>query len=86
MLQDCHLNPSWMPSLEKIVDKIQTLSKIHDSFRLWITLKETPKFPRFILEKSIKFAFEPILSIRENLIKIYKTTTEEELNNCSKPR
>ena len=44
LLQNCHLSPSWMPTLDRIIDNF-TPDKVHRDFRLWLTSMPTPKFP-----------------------------------------
>jgi dynein heavy chain len=34
LLQNCHLSPSWMPNLDRIVDNMSP-EKVHRDFRLW---------------------------------------------------
>ena len=36
-LQNCHLASSWMMSLERLVESLQTEPLVHDEFRLWLT-------------------------------------------------
>ncbi len=40
MLQNCHLLPSWLKTLEKILEKI---TKPHADFRLWLTTDKPPR-------------------------------------------
>ena len=51
LLQNCHLLPSWLKTLEKILEQLQNP---HDDFRLWMTTDPTPAFPIGILQRSIK--------------------------------
>jgi hypothetical protein len=51
LLQNCHLLPSWLKTLEKILEQLQSP---HDDFRLWMTTDPTPAFPIGILQRSIK--------------------------------
>lgn len=39
MLQNCHLLPKWLKTLEKI---LEGLKNPHEDFRLWLTTEPTP--------------------------------------------
>jgi dynein heavy chain len=84
LLQNCHLSPSWMPALDKIVDAFSP-DKVHREFRLWLTSMPTPKFPVSILQNGVKMTVEPPNGIKANLMRNYATYNEEFLNSCSKP-
>ena len=46
LLENCHLAKSWMPSLEKIVEKFQNNpDNIHKDFRLFLTSMPASYFP-----------------------------------------
>jgi hypothetical protein len=51
MLQNCHLLPRWLKTLEKILERLQ---KPHKDFRLWLTSEPTDKFPLGVLQRSLK--------------------------------
>lgn len=51
MLQNCHLLPKWLKTLEKILEKIH---KPHPDFRLWLTTEPTDTFPLGVLQRSLK--------------------------------
>lgn len=51
MLQNCHLLPKWLKTLEKILEKIH---KPHPDFRLWLTTEPTDRFPLGVLQRSLK--------------------------------
>lgn len=51
MLQNCHLLVRWLVHLEKALDSV---TKPHPDFRLWLTTDPTKGFPIGILQKSLK--------------------------------
>lgn len=48
-LANCHYAASWMPELEKIVEKFAT-DKPHKDFRLWLSSKPDERFPISVLQ------------------------------------
>lgn len=58
LLQNCHLSPSWMPALDKMLDAI-TPDRVHRDFRLWLTSMPTDRFPVAILQNGLKVTIEP---------------------------
>ncbi|GBG66219.1 hypothetical protein CBR_g57822 [Chara braunii] len=79
MLQNCHLLPSWLKTLEKILEKIE---KPHKDFRLWLTTEPTPKFPLGVLQRSLKVVTEPPNGLKLNMRASYSKITEESLSEC----
>ncbi|RKO89233.1 dynein heavy chain and region D6 of dynein motor-domain-containing protein [Blyttiomyces helicus] len=85
LLQNCHLSPSWMPTLDRIIDNM-TPDKVHRDCRLWLTSMPTPKFPVTILQNGVKTTVEPPNGIKANLMRNYATFNEEFLSSCGKTR
>ena len=56
MLQNCHLLPSWLGELERI---LEYLDEVHDDFRLWLTTEPVSSFPLGVLQRSLKVVTEP---------------------------
>jgi len=79
MLQNCHLLPSWLKTLEKILEKI---TKPHKDFRLWLTTDPTDRFPLGILQRSLKVVTEPPNGLKLNMRASYAKITEEALAEC----
>ena len=84
LLQNCHLAPSWMPSLDRIIDGI-TMDKVHRDFRSWLTSMPSVKFPVTILQNGVKTTTEPPHGINDNLLRSYASFNDEYLLQCSKP-
>lgn len=59
-LKNVHLAVSWLPSLEK---EVYTLQK-HENFRLFLTSESHAKFPKTLLELSLKVRFEWCVCVR----------------------
>ncbi|KNE63057.1 hypothetical protein AMAG_08223 [Allomyces macrogynus ATCC 38327] len=83
LLQNCHLAPSWMPTLDKLVDAI-TPDKVHRDFRLWLTSMPTPKFPVSILQNGVKLTIEPPNGIKANLLRTYASFSDDFVEDCTK--
>lgn len=71
ILQNCHLAPSFMPTLERVCDSFQTKGskdQIHPSFRLWLTSYATEHFPVSVLQTGIKLTNEPSKGAKANML------------------
>uniref|UniRef100_A0A8C4W100 Dynein axonemal heavy chain 1 n=1 Tax=Gopherus evgoodei TaxID=1825980 RepID=A0A8C4W100_9SAUR len=81
--QNCHLAPSWMPSLERLMESINP-DKVHRDFRLWLTSLPSNQFPVSILQNGSKMTIEPPRGVKANLLKSYISLNDGFLNSCSK--
>ena len=81
--QNCHLSPSWMPSLERLIENIDP-ETVHRDFRMWLTSMPSPKFPVSVLQNCSKMTVEPPKGIKANLIKAYNNFDQPFLESCSK--
>ncbi|KAM9335593.1 LOW QUALITY PROTEIN: dynein axonemal heavy chain 2 [Symphorus nematophorus] len=83
-LANCHLSLSWMPELDKLVEKLQ-VEKPHSNFRLWLSSSPNPEFPITILQAGIKMTTEPPKGVKANMKRLYQLVTEAQFSRCSKP-
>ncbi|EDQ91509.1 uncharacterized protein MONBRDRAFT_15298, partial [Monosiga brevicollis MX1] len=83
--QNCHLAPSWMPTLERLIENIDR-DKVHKDFRLWLTSIPSPKFPVAVLQNSSKMTVEPPRGIKANLLEAFDGFNDDYLQRCSKER
>lgn len=81
--QNCHLSPSWMPTLERLIEQIDG-DKVHRDFRLWLTSMPSPKFPVSVLQNSSKMTMEPPRGIKANLLKSFIGFSDDFLNSNTK--
>ncbi len=72
-LKNVHLAVSWLPSLEK---EMFTLKK-HENFRLFLTSETHSKFPKTLLECSLKVTFEAPPGMKKNMLRTYDGWSSE---------
>ena len=70
LLQNCHLAPSFMPELERILEASEDP---HRNFRIWLTSMPSNVFPVTILMRGIKMTYEPPRGLKNNLLRSFDT-------------
>jgi len=65
VMQNCHLSPSFMPILERLVNEIA--KDPLNEFRIWLTSMQSSLFPVSILQNEVKVTNEPPTEIKNNM-------------------
>lgn len=83
VLQNCHLAPSFMPTLDGLIEEIVTDPT--SAFRIWLTTMSSDQFPVTIVQNAIKITAEPPKGLRNNIGGSFRQIEDADLDNNNKP-
>ncbi|KNC53150.1 axonemal dynein heavy chain [Thecamonas trahens ATCC 50062] len=79
VLQNCHLNLEWMPTLAAMLEA--TPQDVAPGFRLWLTSKSVEAFPVSIALSSVTVTHEAPAGVRASLLASYGKVQDDMFNN-----
>ncbi|XP_066532241.1 dynein axonemal heavy chain 8-like isoform X2 [Hoplias malabaricus] len=82
LLQNCHLGLGFMDELLETVNTVETM---HDSFRVWITTEPHSHFSITLLQSSIKFTNDPPQGVRAGLKRTFVGISQDQLDISNLP-
>jgi len=72
-----------MPTLDALIEEVK--ADMESSFRIWMTTEPSDKFPVTIVQNAVKMTSEPPKGLQQNMIKSYRSISDREFDDCSKP-
>lgn len=79
LLNNVHLMPKWLVTLEKQLDEFQA-SKSHVNFRVFVSSDPSSAIPIGLLDRSIKLTNEPPTGVKANLRRALSNFTASEID------
>ena len=64
-LQNCHIAPEWLTTLEATLQRVSRSSNTHPRFRLWLSSGSTPGFPISVLQQCVKIVVQPANDLKD---------------------
>ncbi len=83
LLQNTHLA---LNLIDELLLAVLETTKVHQSFRLWLTTEVHPQYPINLLQASIKYTFEPPKGVKASLKRTYTNTSQEALEYSALPQ
>lgn len=80
MLQNIHLMPSWLNSLDKRLEQFSKEDGCHPNFRLYLSAEPNKNIPVGILEKCINLTNEPPSGLKANFKRAWTYFNKDEIN------
>ena len=80
MLQNIHLMPTWLSTLEKKLEEFKKDTSCHPNFRLFFSAEPNKAIPVGILEKCIKLTNEPPAGLKANMKRAWTYFPKEEID------
>ena len=79
VLQTCHLCPSFMPTLDALINEVEY--KAESTFRIWLTTMPSDQFPVTIVQNGLKATSEPPKGLKANIAKSFKGFSNKDFEN-----
>lgn len=85
ILENCHLEETWLENLEKLYLVMMQSEDINEDFRLWCITKPTTSFPIAVVRNSVKFTNDMPVGTQACMIKQYTTEplTNDKFLSCA---
>lgn len=83
VIENCHVDDSWLNKLEAICLNISTSDNVNEDFRLWLTSCPSEEFPMIILQMASKINMEQPAGVKENASLLLSSQPWLNVESCS---